>query len=126
MLALLMRTAAPIGVDEARRALPRGTGDLATLYRVFESFERVGLARRVDLRHAHADFEYAGLPDHHHLVCLSCGRHEDFTGCESERLSRKALRASKTFKRVVQHAIELYGYCRDCDRGRQGLQRRRA
>lgn len=85
-----------------------------TVYRVLADLKKAGLVRQVDFQQPHAFYELADPDDHHHLVCLSCGKVEDFTGCEADRLARKALSGSTEFAAVTGHSFELFGTCKAC------------
>ncbi len=90
--------------------------DQATVYRTLEHFVAKGLARRVDVRKERVLYEKNDEHDHHHLVCTSCNRIEDFSGCAFESLSEHALSHSKYFASVTSHSFELFGTCRSCAR----------
>ena len=54
------------------------------------------------------------IADHHHLVCLRCGRIEDVAHCGVEAMQSAILRGSKHFTEIRQHALEFYGICKAC------------
>lgn len=115
ILRALAKSSKPMSASAVRVLLGhRRAADQATIYRTLSDFSAAGLVRPVDLRHDHMHFEIAD-DDHHHLICLRCGRTEDFTGCRSRTLIKSALRQSRYFKSVRQHSIELYGVCINCD-----------
>lgn len=92
-----------------------GTGlDYTNVYRALESFTEKGITRRIDLQHGHAHYEFNDGHDHHHIVCTSCDKVEDFTGCEYENLVSKALKQTPAFSRVTSHSLELFGLCNTC------------
>lgn len=107
VLSALRRAKKPASVQDLleRREL-RGM-DTVTVYRALEAFVIAGIARQVNLRHGHADYELA-LGHHHHAVCESCGRVEDIGGCEVN------VRVSEAFPVINDHALELFGVCRTC------------
>jgi Fur family ferric uptake transcriptional regulator len=113
ILDALAASLVPLGPKEIAAKL-KVKPDPVTVYRVLESLVRIGAVRRVDLRHDHADYELTDRGDHHHLVCLSCGRIEDFEGCGGDELAKKALKRSKHFASVSEHAVELFGRCKSC------------
>lgn len=115
-LALLTHLAAakaPQGVKEIARAL-RAKTDQVTVYRIVEAFAKAGLIRELDLRQGKPLYELADPHDHHHVVCTSCGKVGEFTGCEVAHIVPKALRQAKGFARVESHALELFGICNSC------------
>lgn len=114
VLSYFRRVTEPLSAQEAAKGIPRGMADQATVYRVVQSFLEAGILREVNLRHGHADYELADRPDHHHVVCLGCGKVEEFDGCGAEALSRAVLKKLRSFRSIEEHAIELFGYCTAC------------
>src|SRR2546428_7125686 len=51
---------------------------LATVYRVLTQFEHAGLLTRQNFEHGKAVFELNQGGHHDHMVCLQCGRVEEF------------------------------------------------
>ncbi len=92
---------------------------LATVYRVLTQFEQAGLLSRNHFESGKAVFELDQGGHHDHLVCLDCGRVEEFFDEEIER-RQQAIAAERGFK-LSEHALALYGNCtkQDCPhRGR--------
>lgn len=87
---------------------------LATVYRVLTQFEQAGLLERHHFESGKAVFELKDGQHHDHLVCLGCGRVEEFADPEIERRQNKAAR-ERGFT-VVEHALNLYAECtkKDC------------
>ncbi len=88
--------------------------DQATVYRILKTLKEKGLIRQIDLRHNHAHYEIAGDKEHHHLICMHCGRIEDVHDCGVEGAQELILRRSKHFSEIRQHALEFYGICKSC------------
>ena len=82
---------------------------LATVYRVLTQFEHAGLLARNHFEGGRAMFELNEGPHHDHLVCLTCGRVEEFVDAEIER--RQASVATARGFRLQEHALSLYGEC---------------
>lgn len=92
---------------------------LATVYRVLTQFEQAGLLSRNHFESGKAVFELDQGGHHDHLVCLDCGRVEEFFDEEIERRQQK-IAEERGFK-LSEHALALYGSCtkQDCPhRGR--------
>ena len=83
ILDVFKRTRNPMSAQEIMDALPQGT-DQATVYRTLKSLKEKGLIRQIDLRHNHAHYELADIAEHHHLICLRCGRIEKVEHCGVE------------------------------------------
>lgn len=82
---------------------------LATVYRVLTQFEQAGLLARRHFEHGRAIFELNEGAHHDHLVCLDCGRVEEFVDPEIEKRQQHIARA-RGF-RLQDHALALYGQC---------------
>jgi Fur family ferric uptake transcriptional regulator len=82
---------------------------LATVYRVLTQFEQAGLLSRNHFEGGRAMFELNEGPHHDHLVCLTCGRVEEFVDTEIER--RQASVAAERGFKLQDHALALYGEC---------------
>lgn len=82
---------------------------LATVYRVLTQFEQAGLLERHHFESGKAVFELRDSNHHDHLVCLQCGRVEEFNDPEIERRQNKV--AMERGFTVVEHALYLYVDC---------------
>jgi Fe2+ or Zn2+ uptake regulation protein len=113
LLAELKGSHKPLPVESLAHKL-RAHLDEANVYRALEAFVRTGIARHVDLQHGHAHYEFVHGDDHHHIVCTSCDKVEDFIGCEYDKLVRTAMKQTKAFSKVTNHSVELFGLCNSC------------
>jgi Fur family transcriptional regulator, ferric uptake regulator len=94
---------------------------LATVYRVLTQFEQAGLLKRSNFESGKAVYELEEGSHHDHLVCLQCGRVEEFFDEEIERRQRRV--AEERGFALQEHALALYANCtkQDCPhRRRQG------
>ncbi|HTY39983.1 MAG TPA: Fur family transcriptional regulator [Candidatus Paceibacterota bacterium] len=114
-LSVLQKARAPINVEEILEKL-KTEPNKVTVYRALKEFKEAGVVRQVDFQHNHAHYELAILAEHHHLVCLHCGRIEDVHRCGVGEIQAAALRASKHFAEIRQHALEFYGVCKACSK----------
>lgn len=112
MLGYLHRHTEPVAAEDILKG-SSGELDLATIYRTLASFEKKGIVRRVDVRKGSKHYERADMRHHHHLVCDSCGRIEDFAACPMEEVMAKVLSRSK-FRKISAHSLELFGLCKRC------------
>ena len=85
---------------------------LATVYRVLTQFEQAGLVKRHHFDGERAFFELDENKHHDHMVCMRCGKVEEFVNDEIERLQREVA-AQHDFK-LTDHRMELYGLCENC------------
>ncbi|MCS6763567.1 MAG: ferric iron uptake transcriptional regulator [Candidatus Protistobacter heckmanni] len=82
---------------------------LATVYRVLTQFEQAGLLTRNNFESGKAIFELNQGSHHDHLVCIDCGRVEEFFDKEIE--SRQKTIATERGYALHEHALALYGAC---------------
>lgn len=82
---------------------------LATVYRVLMQFEQAGLLTRSNFESGKAVFELNEGQHHDHLVCLDCGRVEEFFDEEIEK--RQHLAAQTRGFVLQEHALSLYANC---------------
>lgn len=82
---------------------------LATVYRVLMQFEQAGLLTRSNFESGKAVFELNEGQHHDHLVCLNCGRVEEFFDAEIEARQR-AVAAARGFE-LQEHSLALYANC---------------
>ena len=82
---------------------------LATVYRVLMQFEQAGILSRNHFESGKAVFELNEGQHHDHLVCMDCGRVEEFFDAEIEK-RQKAVAHARGFE-LQEHALSLYGAC---------------
>jgi Fur family transcriptional regulator, ferric uptake regulator len=81
---------------------------LATVYRVLTQFEQAGILSRNHFESGKAVFELNEGQHHDHLVCLDCGRVEEFYDAEIEQ-RQHAVAQAKGFD-IADHALSLYAH----------------
>ena len=113
ILDIFGKTRNPMSAQEIIEALPSDT-DQATVYRTLKLLNEKGVIKQIDLRHNHAHYELANIAEHHHLICLRCGRIEDVEHCGVEAVQSTILKNSKHFAEIKQHTLEFYGLCKTC------------
>ena len=82
---------------------------LATVYRVLMQFEQAALLTRSNFESGKSVFELNEGQHHDHLVCLTCGRVEEFLDPEIEQRQR-AIAQERGFE-LQEHALALYARC---------------
>ncbi len=82
---------------------------LATVYRVLMQFEQAGLLSRSNFESGKAVFELNEGQHHDHLVCLDCGRVEEFFDPQIEQRQREVT-VSRGFE-LQEHSLSLYARC---------------
>jgi len=82
---------------------------LATVYRVLTQFEQAGLLERHYFESGKAVFELNEGGHHDHLVCMQCGKVEEFFDAEIERRQNQ-IAAERGFA-IREHALYIYADC---------------
>ena len=82
---------------------------LATVYRVLTQFEQAGLLMRHHFESGKAIYELNEGNHHDHLVCLQCGRVEEFYDAEIEKRQTKVAK-DRGFS-IHDHQLYLYVDC---------------
>ena len=82
---------------------------LATVYRVLTQLEQAGLLERQHFEGGKALYELASSAHHDHLLCLQCGRVEEFYDAEIEKRQIKV--AKERGFAIREHSLSLYVDC---------------
>jgi Fur family ferric uptake transcriptional regulator len=87
---------------------------LATVYRVLTQFEQAGLLMRHHFDSDKAVFELNQGDHHDHLVCLQCGKVEEFVDPEIEKRQHRIAK-DRGFA-IHDHSLQIYADCikEDC------------
>jgi Fur family transcriptional regulator, ferric uptake regulator len=85
---------------------------LATVYRVLTQFEAAGLVARHHFEGGNSVFELDHGSHHDHIVCMKCGKVDEFTDEMIE--SRQKEIAQRLGYALTDHSLYLYGYCAAC------------
>jgi Fur family ferric uptake transcriptional regulator len=116
ILELLDEQACALSAHEIEQALRarRRPASRASVYRVMEELEVIGVVQRVELGQGIVRYEAVrrGLGHHHHLVCERCGRLEPFTDASLERAISRV--SDRVPLEVSVHEIVIRGSCRVC------------
>jgi Fur family ferric uptake transcriptional regulator len=82
---------------------------LATVYRALTQFEAAGLITRHHFEGGQTFFELESGTHHDHIVCMRCGRVEEFYDKVIEERQREI--AKNLGFTLSEHALTLYGEC---------------
>lgn len=85
---------------------------LATVYRVLTQFETAGLVMRHHFEGGNSVFELTEGSHHDHIVCIKCGKVDEFTDKVIE--TRQLDIAKKLGYQLTDHSLYLYGQCSKC------------
>src|SRR5580698_3695111 len=100
-----------LSAEDIYRSLLESNEDigLATVYRVLTQFEAAGLVTRLHFEDGMAVFEINHGTHHDHIVCLDCGRVEEFMDSGIEE--RQGSVAKKLGFEIRDHSLIIYGHC---------------
>jgi Fur family ferric uptake transcriptional regulator len=86
---------------------------LATIYRTLNLLKQIGLIEQKQNLNDKSFFELVQPEKHHdHLICIMCGRIEEFVDDEIEYLQKKVCQRMNFY--LMTHRLDLHGYCQDC------------
>jgi len=85
---------------------------LATVYRVLTQFEAAGLVTRHHFEGGNSVFELDKGSHHDHIVCIKCGKVDEFTDSVIEKHQEDI--AKKLGYELTEHSLCLYGFCSSC------------
>ncbi|MDH5546848.1 MAG: ferric iron uptake transcriptional regulator [Gammaproteobacteria bacterium] len=85
---------------------------LATIYRVLTQFEEAGIVCRHRFEDGRAIFELNTGEHHDHIVCLQCGKVEEFVDEIIEKRQREI--AQQAGFEMTDHCLYIYGLCGQC------------
>lgn len=87
---------------------------LATVYRVLTQFESAGLVSRHHFEGGHSVFELDQGVHHDHILCVKCGRVDEFV---DEIIERQQRAVSERLGYVMtDHSLCIYGVCTACQK----------
>jgi len=92
--------------------------NLATVYRVLTQFETAGLVSRHHFEGGHSSFELDSGEHHDHILCVVCGRVDEFLDEVIEERQRAI--ASKLGYEMTDHSLYVYGVCAECRKAGRG------
>lgn len=87
---------------------------LATVYRVLAQFVTAGILIRRTFEHGTTVFEMDDGHHHDHIICVKCGKVEEFIDADIEK--RQAEVAKIKGYELCDHSMVLYGVCRECQK----------
>lgn len=105
-----------LSAEDVYKSLLEGGEDvgLATVYRVLTQFESAGLVSRHHFEGGHSMFELNEGKHHDHILCVRCGKVEEFMDEMIEERQRAI--AKKAGFSMTDHSLYIYGICAACQR----------
>lgn len=96
---------------ERCRAIDPGTTP-STVYRTLAVLEELGFVRHAHGADGREEFHVAGVPEHGHLYCETCGSRSEVSAAEARTIT-DALRAASGFEADLTH-MTIVGRCAAC------------
>lgn len=110
VLEALVAAPAHFTVDDVLRLAPNV--GRATVFRTMKLLQDLNVVCRVLMEDGSLHYRLSTRGHHHHLVCRSCGRVEDFATCDVSSLVEELAR--NTEYQIEGHWLEVYGRCASC------------
>ena len=103
-----------VSAEDVYKALLESGEDLslATVYRVLTQFEQAGLVTRHHFEGGHSVFELNEGEHHDHILCIKCGKVDEFVDKVIEERQQK-IAADKGYD-MTDHSLYIFGICKQC------------
>jgi Fur family ferric uptake transcriptional regulator len=85
---------------------------MSTVYRTLQTLKKLGLIDEVHIDETHHHYEAKQAAEHHHLVCLGCGRVIEFNYPLALQI-KKVVPDARGFE-FVSTELRAMGYCSQC------------
>ncbi|HBG22546.1 MAG: Fur family transcriptional regulator [Syntrophaceticus sp.] len=87
---------------------------LATVYRTLEILSDLDILHKIDFGDGSVRYEFSEheAHNHHHLICIKCGRIIEVNDDLLEALETWI--EEKTLFHITDHQLKFFGYCRNC------------
>ena len=100
---------------QAKEKQPRFS--LSTVYRTLRMLKEQGLVDELHFGEAHHHYEVKPSAEHHHLVCLGCGKIVEFE-CKLSQRMKQGIARKQGFE-VTGVEVSMTGYCSKCRQRRE-------
>ena len=119
IMEIIQRGEGHLDADEiyrrARKKEPRLS--LSTVYRTLQKLKQLGLVEELHFDEAHHHYEIEPSAEHHHLLCLGCGKVIEFKQPLSRYIIRNVTEA-RDFE-IIETEVRMTGYCARCRQNRK-------
>lgn len=107
-----------LSAEEVHRLVKQEFSDigLATVYRTLELLTSLHILQRIHFNDGRSRYEFnqEEVHRHHHMVCMRCGKVEEFGEDLLDDLEERVFR-ERGF-RVMDHELKFFGICQNCGR----------
>ncbi|MCW8828912.1 MAG: ferric iron uptake transcriptional regulator [Gammaproteobacteria bacterium] len=109
-----------LSAEDVYKALLETSEDvgIATVYRVLTQFESAGLVFRHNFEGGHSVFELNEGHHHDHILCIKCGRVDEFLDETIEQ--RQKIIAREYGYAMTDHSLIIQGICPECQERAKG------
>lgn len=91
---------------------------LATIYRSLELLAELAILKKMEFGDGCSRYEISSTDSdahqHHHLICLSCGKIREVADDLLDELENDV--AQKSGFKITDHQVKLFGYCKECQK----------
>lgn len=85
---------------------------MATVYRVLTQFTEAGMLNKLNFDNGQSVFELSNSAHHDHLICVKCGKIDEFS---DEVIEQHQFDVAKAYGyQLTDHCLHLYGLCKNC------------
>lgn len=118
LLDLLRHSEGHLDADELYRLAKERESrlSLSTVYRSLRLFKELGLVEERRFTEEHHHYEAKVKGEHHHLICLGCGKVIEFEHPLTAKMKKDVSRQSGF--EIVDAEVYMEGYCESCRRER--------
>ena len=99
----------------AREKEPRIS--LSTVYRTVQMLKKLDLVEELHFDEEHHHYEIKPSNEHHHLLCLGCGKVVEFN-YPLARYVKNRIPEAKDFD-IIETEVRMSGYCSQCRQSRK-------
>ncbi len=96
---------------------------LATVYRTLELLVELTLLQKIDFgdgcRRYELNTNEPSQHQHHHLICLSCGKVAECVDDLLDKLEARILEENGFL--ITNHQVNFYGYCEQCQKEHRNM-----
>lgn len=108
----------PLTAIEIYEKIEGGRYAISTVYRVLQTFEEAKVIHKSTLLGEEtAVYELDRGGHNHYAICLACHKTVPLAFCPFEHMTMQSEVDGFT---ITNHKIELYGYCKDCEKNQKG------
>jgi Fur family ferric uptake transcriptional regulator len=121
LLAAIFHAPRHFEAEDLIRTLKQREGRVsrATVYRTLSLLEECGILRKSLFGHNRHFFEsVVGRRHHDHLVCIRCGKIQEFEESRIENLQEEI--CNQNGFKIVDHVHEIFGVCSPCAQKEEG------